>query len=105
MYAAGGGFVLVGAFCSVFGKSSAERYKKAFSDISENASKDQANDINIAMREQGIETNIEPVQTKTSQPKQDFEIRRGVKEKIDEAESEPSADFLKVRIDIGGQTR
>lgn len=105
LYAAGGGFVLGGVFGSVFGKSSAERYKKAFSDISENASKDQANDINIAMREQGIETNIEPVKTKTTQSKQDFEIRRGVKEKIDEAESEPSADFLKVRIDIGGQTR
>jgi hypothetical protein len=105
LYAAGAGFVLGGAFGSVFGKASSERYKKAFIDLQENASKNQVNDINLAMKDQGIDTSVGAMQNPDSRSAQDFDIRRGVREKIDEAESEPYADYSKVRIDMGGQTR
>lgn len=102
LYAAGGGFVLGGALGSVFGKTSADRYKEAVLKTQRDVENAQIADVNRAMQEKGIDTGIGAMENPMSRPNQDLDIRRGVQERIDEAEAEPMADFGKLRFDMVG---
>lgn len=105
LYAAGGGFLLGGALGSVFGKTSADRYKEATLKIQKFADEGQIADVNEAMRSRGIDTGVGAMQNPASDPFQEMDIRRGIQERIDDAEAEPMADFGKVRFDMVGQLK
>jgi len=105
LYAAGGGFILGGATSSVFGKTSADRYKEAMLKTQRDVSQAQVADINEAMKSRGIDTGVGAMQSPFSDPFQEMDIRRGIQERIDDADSEPFADFGKVRFDMVGQLK
>lgn len=105
LYAAGGGFLLGGAAGSIFGRTSADRYKEALIKIQRDVSEAQIADVNRAMTERGIDTGVGAMENPMSRPNQDLEIRRGARERIDEADAEPMADFGFVRFDIVGQLK
>ena len=105
LYAAGGGFILGGAAGSIFGKTSADRYKEAFFKVQRDVNQAQVADVNEAMAARNIDTGVGAMENPMSRPSQDIEIRRGIQEKIDEADYEPMADFGKVRFDMVGQLK
>jgi hypothetical protein len=102
LYAAGGGFLLGGALGSVFGKTSADRYKEAVLKTQRDVENAQIADVNRAMMDKGIDTGVGAMENPMSRPNQDLDIRRGVQERIDEAEAEPMADFGIARFDMVG---
>jgi len=105
LYAAGGGFLLGGAAGSIFGKTSADRYKEALFKIQRDVNQAQTADINQAMIDRGIDTGVGAMENPISRPSQDLDIRRGAQERIDEADAEPMADFGIVRFDMVGQLK
>lgn len=105
LYAAGGGFILGGAAGSIFGKTSADRYKEAVFKIQNDVNEAQVADVNQAMIDRGIDTGVGAMENPMSRPSQDLDIRRGVQERIDEADAEPMADFGKIRFDMVGQLK
>lgn len=105
LYAAGGGFILGGALGSVFGKTSADRYKQAVTKIQKDVEAAQIADVNRAMTDRGIDTGVGAMENPISRPNQDLDIRRGVRERIDEADAEPMADFGLIRFDMVGQLK
>lgn len=105
LYAAGGGFVLGGATGGIFGKTSADRYKEAAFKMQRDVNQAQVADVNEAMRSRGIDTGVGAMQNPLSQPFQEMDIRRGIQERIDDADSEPFADFGKIRFDMVGQLK
>lgn len=105
IYAAGGGFVLGGALGSVFGKTSADRYKEAVFKAQKDFGDAQIADINTAMKDRGIDTGVGAMQNPLLEPFQEMDIRRGIQERIDDAEAEPFAAFGKVRFDMVGQLK
>ena len=108
LYAAGGGFLLGGAVSAgvgVFGKASRDRYKKSALNTMKYAEDAQAADVNQAMIDRGIDTGVGAAENPASRPVQEMDIRRGVQERIDDADSEPMAAFGKVRFDMVGQLK
>lgn len=105
LYAAGGGFLLGGALDSVFGAVSAKRYKSAVKRVMNDVEAAQTADVNRAMQDRGIDTGVGAMENPMSRPTQDIEIRRGISERLDDADAEPMADFGKLRFDIVGQLK
>jgi L-rhamnose mutarotase len=108
LYAAGGGFLLGGAVSagvSIFGKESAERYKRSAINTMRYAEEGQAADVNQAMIDRGIDTGVGAAENPTSRPVQEMDIRRGNQERIDDADAEPFAAFGKLRFDMIGQLK
>ncbi len=105
LYAAAGGFVLGGATDSVFGAISRKRYRDAGLKIMNDTDEAQAADVNTAMIDRGIDTGVSAAENPASRPMQDFDIRRGTQELIDETDAEPMAAFGKIRFDMVGQLK
>lgn len=108
LYAAGGGFLLGGAVSAgvgVFGKVSSDRYKKAAINTMRYAEDGQAADVNQAMIDRGIDTGVGAAENPASRPVQEMDIRRGIQERIDDADAEPMAAFGKLRFDMVGQLK
>ena len=105
LYAAGGGFLLGGALDSAFGVVSSRRYKNATKKIMNDVEEAQTADVNRAMQDRGIDTGVGAMENPMSRPTQDIEIRRGISERLDDADAEPMADFGKVRFDMVGQLK
>jgi len=105
LYAAAGGFVLGGATDSVFGAISRKRYRDAGLKIMNDTDQAQAADVNTAMIDRGIDTGVGAMENPASKPMQDFDIRRGTQELIDETDAEPMAAFGKFRFDMVGQLK
>jgi len=105
LYAAGGGFLLGGALDSAFGAISAKRYKSAVKKVMNYVEEAQTADVNRAMQDRGIDTGVGAMENPMSRPTQDIEIRRGISERLDDADAEPMADFGKVRFDMVGQLK
>lgn len=105
LYAAGGGFLLGGALDSAFGAISAKRYKSAVKKIMNDVEAAQTADVNRAMQDRGIDTGVGAMENPMSRPTQDIEIRRGISERLDDADAEPMADFGRWRFDIVGQVK
>jgi len=105
LYAAAGGFVLGGTTDSVFGAISRKRYRDAGLKTMNDVDNAQAADVNTAMMDRGIDTGVGAMVNPLSRPMQDFDIRRGTIEQIDETDAEPMAFMGKVRFDIVGQLK
>ena len=108
LYAAGGGFLLGGAVAGakgVFGKASKERYQQAAMNTMKYADDAQAADVNQAMIDRGFDTGIGAAENPASRPVQEMDIRRGIQERIDDAEAEPMAAMGKIRFDMVGQLK
>lgn len=108
LYAAGGGFLLGGAVSAgvgVFGKVSSDRYKKAAINTMRYAEESQAADVNQAMIDRGIDTGVGAAENPASRSVQEMDIRRGIQERIDDADAEPFAAFGKLRFDMVGQLK
>jgi len=108
LYAAGGGFLLGGAVSAgvgIFGKASSDRYKKAAINTMRYAEEGQAADVNQAMVDRGIDTGVGAAENPASRPVQEMDIRRGIQERIDDADAEPFAAFGKLRFDMVGQLK
>jgi len=108
LYAAGGGFLFGGAVSagvSIFGKKSAERYKRSAINTMKYAEEGQAADVNQAMIDRGIDTGVGAAENQASRPVQEMDIRRGNQERIDDADAEPFAAFGKLRFDMIGQLK
>ena len=108
LYAAGGGFLLGGAVAEakgVFGKASKERYQQAAMNTMKYADDAQSADVNQAMIDRGFDTGIGAAENPASRPVQEMDIRRGIQERIDDADEEPMAAFGKIRFDMVGQLK
>ena len=108
LYAAGGGFLLGGAVAGakgVFGKASKERYQQAAMNTMKYADDAQSADVNQAMIDRGFDTGIGAAENPASRPVQEMDIRRGIQERIDDADEEPMAAFGKIRFDMVGQLK
>lgn len=108
LYAAGGGFLLGGAVAGakgVFGKASKERYQQAAMNTMKYADDAQSADVNQAMIDRGFDTGVGAVENPASRPMQEMDIRRGIQERIDDADAEPMAAMGKIRFDMVGQLK
>ena len=104
LYGAAGGFLLGGAVSGVLGRTSADRQKEALLKVQQLTHEGQLQDTKNALKDRGIDTGVGAAINPNSTPVQDFPIgRKGIDERIFEAEEAAMSTFGAIRFDMTGQ--